>query len=95
MQTSLRIDGANCPTCFNETLDDLANLEGVRNVHGSFAGSCIEVDHDAVLETITGTIRRHLHGIEMYSNEILMVPLDPVTMSTTCSHHVRAATDDL
>ena len=49
MQTSLRIDGANCPTCFNETLDALAHLDGVRAVHGSFAGPCIEIDHDAAL----------------------------------------------
>lgn len=87
MQTSLRIDGANCPTCFNETLDDLAHLDGVRSVHGSFAGPCIEVDHDAALETITGTIRNRLHGIEMFANEIRMVPLEPVTMSTACAHH--------
>ena len=90
MQTSLRIDGANCPTCFNETLDELAHLEGVRSVHGSFAGPCIEIDHDAALETITRTIRDRLHGIEMYANEIRMVPLEPVSLSATCSHDRHA-----
>jgi regulator of cell morphogenesis and NO signaling len=87
MQTSLRIDGANCPTCFNETLDDLARLDGVRGVHGSLAGPCIEVDHDVELETITGAIRNRLHGVEMFANEVRMVPLEPVAMSTTCTHH--------
>lgn len=87
MQTSLRIEGANCPTCFNETVEDLARLDGVRSVHGSFAGPCIEVDHDAALETITGAIRNRLHGIEMFGNEIRMVPLEPVTLTTTCMHH--------
>ena len=87
MQTSLRIDGANCPTCFNETLEDLARLDGVRGVHGSFAGPCIEVDHDAALETITGAIRNRLHGIEMFANEVRMVPLEPVALTTTCTHH--------
>ena len=87
MQTSLRIDGANCPNCFDQTLDDLAELDGVRAVHGSFAGPCIEVDHDVELETITAAIRNRLHGIEMFANEVRMVPLEPVIMSTTCSHH--------
>ena len=69
MQTSLRIDGANCPTCFNETIDALADLDGVRDVHGSLDGPCIEVDHEIAIETITGTIRDRLHGIEMFSAE--------------------------
>lgn len=92
MQTSLRIGGANCPTCFNETIEDLARLDGVRGVHGSFAGPCIEVDHDdAALETITGAIRNRLHGIEMFANEVRMVPLEPVAVTTTCSHRQQAA----
>jgi regulator of cell morphogenesis and NO signaling len=86
MQTTLRIDGANCPTCFNETLEDLARLDGVRSVHGSFAGPCIEVTHDVALDAITDAIRNRLHGIEMFANEIRMVPLEPVTTST-CAHH--------
>jgi regulator of cell morphogenesis and NO signaling len=86
MQTTLRIDGANCPTCFNQTLEDLARLDDVRRVHGSVAGPCIEVDHDIALETITDAIRNRLHGIEMFANEIRMVPLEPVAISTTCAH---------
>lgn len=87
MQTSLRIEGANCPTCFNETLDALGQLDGVRSVGGSFAGPCIEIDHDVALEAITGLIRERLHGIEMFANEIRMVPLEPVELTGTCSHH--------
>lgn len=93
MQTSLRIDGANCPTCFNDTLDALSNLDGVRSVHGSFAGPCIEVDHDGALDTITGTIRNHLHGIEMFANETRMVPLEPVALPTTCAHRRHAESE--
>ena len=91
MQTSLRIDGANCPICFNETLDDLARIDGVRGVHGSLAGPCIEVDHDndVAFDVITGTVRNRLHGVEMYSNEIRMVPLDPVTIATCLHRRVR------
>ncbi len=97
MQTSLRIDGANCATCFNETLDALARVDGVRAVHGSLAGPCIEVDHDDVaLEVIQGTIRGRLHGIEMFSNEIRMVPLEPtsITAPSCPRHHPLGATPD-
>jgi len=89
MQTTLKIDGANCPTCFNETLDDLTKLDGVRSVHGSVAGPCIEIEHEAEaeLEVINRTIRNRLHGIEMFANEIRMVPLEPVVLSTTCTIH--------
>lgn len=83
MQTTLRIDGANCPTCFNETLDDLNRLDGVRSVRGSVAGPCIEIE----LEVITGAIRNRLHGVEMFANEIRMVSVEPVLSSTTCTHH--------
>jgi copper chaperone CopZ len=87
MQTKLRIDGANCSTCFNQTLDDLANLDGVRSVHGSVAGPCIEVDHDVDLETLTAVIANRLHGVEMFANEVRMVPLEAVVISScACSH---------
>ncbi len=93
MQTTLRIDGANCPTCFNETLDDLAGLDGVRRVHGSLAGPCIEVDHDVDVEAITAAIRNRLHGVAMFANEIRMVPLEPMAMST-CTHHRHAESSE-
>lgn len=57
MQTSLRIEGANCSACFNETLDPLTPTDGVLRVQGSFAGPCIDIDHDVAIETITGTFR--------------------------------------
>ncbi|HSP29214.1 MAG TPA: iron-sulfur cluster repair di-iron protein [Ilumatobacteraceae bacterium] len=91
MQTTLRIDGANCPTCFNETLDDLARLDGVRSAHGSVAGPCIEVDHDVALDAILDAVRNRLHGIEMFANEVRMIPLEPVAMSVTCTHQHRGA----
>lgn len=87
MQSSLRIDGANCPTCFNETLNALGQLDGVRSVHGSLSGPCIEIDHDVALEAIAGLIRQRLHGVEMFANEIRMVPLEPVELTETCPQH--------
>ncbi len=93
MQTSVRIDGANCPTCFDETIDALAHLDGVHRVHGSFAGPCLEIDHDIPLETINSIIRGRLHGVEMFANEIRMVPLEPVPLTRTCAHHQPELTD--
>lgn len=93
MQTSVRIDGANCSTCFNETIDALSHLDGVHRVHGSFAGPCLEIDHDIPLETINNTIRDHLHGVEMFANEIRMVPLEPAPLTTTCAHHQPEVAD--
>jgi regulator of cell morphogenesis and NO signaling len=96
MQTSLRIDGANCSTCFNETLEALTGIDGVRAVHGSVVGPCIEIDHDGItLDVITATIRTHLHGIEVFSNETRMVPLEPVEITAECARHrhVEAAAD--
>lgn len=86
MQTSVRIEGANCPECFNATLADLAALDGVRGVHGSIAGPCIELEHEVPFEVIDRTIRNRLHGIEMFANEIRMVALEPVPV-VACPHH--------
>src|SRR5690606_4279757 len=60
---------------------------GVRQVHGSIAGPCIELEHDTELDLIEATIRDRLHGVEMYANEIRMVPLDPVELTEPCAHH--------
>lgn len=91
MQTSLRVEGANCPICFNATLDDLARLDGVRAVHGSIGEPCIQIEHDDVvaLDVLAGTIRNRLHSVEMFANEIEMMPVEPVAFST-CTHHHHA-----
>jgi regulator of cell morphogenesis and NO signaling len=87
MKTTLTVEQANCPACFGETLDELRRLDGVRAVYGSIAGPCIEIDHDDVaLDVLTATVRDRLHGVAMYSNEIHMVPVDPVAELTGCIH---------
>lgn len=78
MQTSLTIPGANCPTCFNETVDAVRTIDGVRSVTGSFAAACISIEHEDVsLDTLTGVVHEHLHGVVMFSNEIQMMSIDP------------------
>jgi regulator of cell morphogenesis and NO signaling len=95
MKTTLNVDGANCSACFNETLEALGRIDGVRAVRGSIAGPCIEIDHDDVaLDILTATVRDHLHGIKMFSNEMCMVPLDPVAAPTPCIHQRVAPHSD-
>jgi len=87
MRTTLRVEGANCSICFNEALEDLGRIDGVSAVHGSIGGSCIEIDHDDVpLDALTAVIHDRLHGVAMFSNEIRMVPLEPVVLSAPCIH---------
>jgi regulator of cell morphogenesis and NO signaling len=92
MRTTLLVEHANCPTCFNETLERLGRLDGVRAVHGSVAGPCIEIEHDNLApRLLQAIVRQHLHGVEMYSNEIRMMPLEPVDSTGACARHGAAA----
>jgi len=94
MQTSLSIEGANCPTCFNETIAELNQLEGVQSVHGSFAGPCIEVEHiEEALDLITNTVRIRLHGTALYSDEVQMVSLEPTILTCACEHSHNIESD--
>ena len=87
MKTTLSVEQANCPICFGETLDALGRIDGVRGVHGSIAGPCIEIDHDDVsIDVLVATVRDRLHGVGMSSNEIDMVPVDPVVAAAECIH---------
>ena len=88
VHTSLRVEGANCPICYSETLAALTRLDGVRSVHGSIAAPCIEVEHDdaATADLIVATVRDHLHGVELFANEVHMTPVEPRTVAATCDH---------
>lgn len=80
MRTTLKVAQANCGTCFTETLEMLRGVDGVHEVHGSSVGPRIDIDHDddVTASTLTAVVRAHLHGFETFSNEITMVPVDPV-----------------
>lgn len=88
VHTSLRIEGANCSFCFNEAIDEVARTGGVLKVHGSIAGPTIEITHDNTVDaaTLTSIVRNHVHGIEMYANEIRMIPLAPAATAPACTH---------
>lgn len=86
MITTFNVQRANCPTCLDETLDALRRLPGVRAVHGSVDGPCIEIDHDgADSDALFASVRTHLHGVEMSANEIVMVPIEP-EVAVLCAH---------
>jgi len=88
--TTLHVEGANCPTCFDETLEALRRLDGVRAAHGSVAGPCIEIDHDGVdVALLTRAVDSYLHCTEMVGNEIMMVPVHAT--EGACSHRHGAA----
>lgn len=88
MHTSLQLTGANCPTCFNSVVDALSELDGVRSVQGSIAGSCLMIEHDGVdPDTINQAVRGNLHGYEMVSNEVQMVQADIAPMIVACARH--------
>lgn len=93
MHTTLRIDGANCSACFNDVLDDLRHAAGVRHVDGSISESWIEIDHnhEVGLDVLVNIVRPHARGIEMYANEIQMIPLQPTQAPTPCKHQQRSA----
>lgn len=84
MKTIVKVDGANCPHCFTLVLDRLLQTEGVHDVHGSLTGPSIEIFHDNVdVERLVGLIRDGLHGVEYFSSEIQMMPLELNVASDT------------
>jgi len=87
MHTELRIEGANCPTCLNATLDALRQLPGVDRVALSSASGCLAIDHAGVDQArLADVIRDRLHGVTTYGAELVMVSVDPLVADLHCSH---------
>ncbi|MCU1391335.1 MAG: hypothetical protein JWL72_4673 [Ilumatobacteraceae bacterium] len=86
MHTNLRVDGANCPLCFNDLLVRIRSLPGISLVESSISEGCIAVDHDDHTDLVA-LIGSPLHGIAMASNEIVMTSIDPVVAVLQCGHH--------
>ncbi len=85
--TEISVVGANCPWCFNETLDALRREPGVASVVASMAGQCVQVDHHGVaVERLVSVLREHLHADESASAEHVMVAVDPQVADLHCTH---------
>jgi len=46
---------------------------------------------DIGIEELVAIVRPHAHGIEMYANEIRMIPIEPMQAPTTCEHQPRSS----
>jgi len=88
MHTELRIEGANCPTCLNATLDALRATSGVRHATTSSVAGCLAIDHDGLeVSALIDQVREQLHGVAMSAAEIVMVSVEPLVAELHCSHH--------
>jgi len=87
MKTELRIDGANCPVCLDEMLDQLRDVDGVNSVTASITAGCIAIDHTGLdPERLTSPLRTLLHGTALSGNETVMTGVEPVQLELGCPH---------
>ncbi len=87
MQTTLRVDGANCPLCLNELIDRLRAVDGINSVNSSIAEGCIAIDHDDLVQAdLIELIGSSLHGVAMASNEVVMSTVNPLISVLHCTH---------
>lgn len=92
--TEIEVAGANCPWCFEETIDSLRGEPGVVAVHGSMTGRCLRIDHHGLdAERLLGIVRRQLHADEVSpaGPEHVMAEVDPHVADLRCSHGERLA----
>ncbi len=91
--TEISLGGANCPWCFNDTVDVLRREPGVVSVVASIAGQCMRVEHhDVAIDRLLAVVRGSLHADDTTSTEHVMVALDPHVADLHCTH--RGATPD-
>jgi hypothetical protein len=85
--TEISVAGANCPWCFNETIDLLRREPGVVSVDATIAGQCLRVAHyDVAIERLVTVVRGHLHADETSSAEHVMGAVDPRVADLHCMH---------
>ena len=85
--TEISVVGANCPWCFNETLDLLRREPGVVSATASLTGSCMRIEHHGVaIERLLAVVRGHLHADDTTSAEHVMVAVDPLVADLNCHH---------
>jgi hypothetical protein len=78
------VRGANCSWCFGEAIDDLRQLDGVLEVHGSIRDERITVRNVEVPTSVmVDSLREHLHGTDSSSHECQMVAVEPETVRQT------------
>jgi hypothetical protein len=92
--TEISIAGANCPWCFNDTLDDLRHEPGVVSVVASIAGQCLRVEHHGVaIDRLLAVVRGRLHADDITPTEHVMVAIDPHVAELHCTHRQSTNSD--
>ncbi len=87
--TEITVVGANCPWCFNETLDSLRSEPGVVQATGSMTGQCLKIVHNGVdLDRLMTVVRQHLHGVGRSSADQVMVEVEPRLAELHCRHRL-------
>lgn len=87
MRTEVSIDGANCPQCLNETLEQLRMIPGVGSVEASSVHGCLVVDHnDLDVDGLVAAMHQHLHGVGRSGTEIVMTEIGPKVRVLGCRH---------
>lgn len=95
--TEISVAGANCPWCFNDTIDLLRDAPGVDAVRGSISDGCLSIDHDGTDEgALITLVSRNLHGEAVYATEHVMVEVNPRAGELNCGHgaHTHAPDHD-
>ena len=89
--TEIRLDGANCSLCFNDTARSLMAQPGVLAVNGSIGEQCFRIDHDESVadDRLLSIVSEHLHGDDRSSWEHKMVAVDAAVAQMHCTrgHH--------
>jgi hypothetical protein len=85
--TEISVEGANCPWCFNDTLDVLRSEPGVVSAAASIAGQCLRVEHrDVPIDRLLAVVRGSLHADDTTSTEHVMIAIDPHVADLHCTH---------
>lgn len=85
--TEISVAGANCPWCFNETIDSLRAEPGVVAVVGSITERCLRIAHSGVdTDLLVAVVKTNLHGEEIASTEHVMVAVDAHAADLHCTH---------
>lgn len=85
-RTEMSIEGANCPWCFNETIDCLRAEPGVEAVAGSLTDQCLLIDHDDIdVDSLLSLVAAHLHAEEVWATEHVMVQVKPHPTDLCCT----------
>lgn len=92
MRTELRVEGADCPFCWNDVVDGLRHIDGVTSVTNSMSAGCIAIEYEGIdLASLVQIVHTSLHGVAMSANEIVMSSIDPVVAVLHCTHGATGA----